>query len=211
MARAVKKRSYTSPIRAEQAAQTRRRILDAAGELFEAQGYARTTMSAIAEASGVATDTVYAVLGAKARVLTALIDHRLAPAGETSVLDRPEAQADPRQLLHRFAPDVTAVVERVRPIYEVLRMAAAVDANLAAIVVAMDRSRLGHMREVAGWLAARGPLRVEVEEAAQILWTLTSPDVARMLRDGCGWDGPRHAAWLEDTLAHALLAQQELP
>ena len=76
----VKKRSYSSAVRKEQAAQTRARILEAAGELFESNGYARTTIAAIAERAGVAADTVYAIFGNKARVLTALIDVRLAPA-----------------------------------------------------------------------------------------------------------------------------------
>jgi len=209
--KAVKKRSYSSRLRAEQSTQTRLRILKAAGALFESQGYAQTTMRAIAEAAGVATDTVYAVFGAKARVLTALIDHRLAPAGETSVLDRPEAQAvraapDARTLLHLFAGDVTEVVERVRPMYEVVRTAAAVDPELAGVLAEMDGYRMAHMREVAGWLADRAALGLEVERAAEIIWTLTSPDVARMLRDSCGWSAAQHAAWLEAALTSTLLA-----
>jgi AcrR family transcriptional regulator len=211
MAKAVKKRSYSSRLRAEQSAQTRLRILESAGSLFESQGYARTTMRAIAEGAGVATDTVYAVFGAKARVLTALIDQRLAPAGETSVLNRPEAQAvraapDARTLVHRFAADVTEVVERVRPMYEVLRTAAAVDPELAVILVEMDGYRMAQMREVAGWLADRATLGLEFERAAEIIWTLTSPDVARMLRDSCGWSAAQHADWLEAVLTSTLLA-----
>src|SRR6476620_11598448 len=90
----VNKRSYSSAVRQEQAVQTRTRILDAAGDLFAANGYARTTVRAIADAANVAVDTVYAVFGTKARVLTALIDLRLAPAaGVANVMDRPEAQA----------------------------------------------------------------------------------------------------------------------
>ncbi|MGE0796247.1 MAG: TetR family transcriptional regulator, partial [Acidimicrobiia bacterium] len=54
MANSVKKRSYSSPVRQEQAALTRRRILDAAGELFAARGYARSTVKAVAERANVA-------------------------------------------------------------------------------------------------------------------------------------------------------------
>jgi AcrR family transcriptional regulator len=211
MGKAVKgRRSYSSTVRAEQAAQTRARILQAAGSRFEADGYARTTVRAIAAAAGVAADTVYAVFGTKARILTALIDQRLAPAGEANVMDRPQAQAvhdepDPRRQLHRFAADMTEVVERVRPIYEVLQTAAAVDPEMAGILAEMDGYRLGNMRRVAGWMAERGPLRVNVDRAAEILWVLASPDMARLLRDGRGWTRQQHAAWLEDTLARTLL------
>src|SRR4051812_49137479 len=94
MAKRVKKRSYKSPIREEHAARTRARILDAAGQLFEEQGYARSSIRAIADTAGVAPDTVYAVFGTKARVLTALVDRRLAPAaGVDNVMDRPELLA----------------------------------------------------------------------------------------------------------------------
>jgi hypothetical protein len=44
-----------------------------------------------------------------------------------------------------------------------------------------------------------------VSEAGDILWTLTSPEVHRLLRDGCGWSHERFARWLEATLATALL------
>src|ERR1700716_3556721 len=96
----VKKRSYTSIVRKEQAALTRSLIVDAAVDLFTSQGYARTTVRAIAERAGVAPDTVYASFGSKVRVLTAVIDSRLAPSGVDNVMDRPEAVAvrdDPDQ------------------------------------------------------------------------------------------------------------------
>ena len=88
-------RKYSSAVRDEQAARTRARILDAASELFLERGYARTTMKDIADLAGVARDTVHAVFGSKARVLTALIDLRLVPDGSVaSVTQRPDAQAD---------------------------------------------------------------------------------------------------------------------
>ena len=50
------KRSYNSAVRREQAARTRARILDAAGTLFEANGYRPTTIRHIAETAEVAVD-----------------------------------------------------------------------------------------------------------------------------------------------------------
>ena len=159
MSEPVKKRPYSSPVREEQAARTRARILGAAGELFEASGYGRTTVRQIAEAAGVAVDTVYAVFGNKARVLTALIDQRMAPdAGVGNVLDRPEAQAvrdepDPRRQLHLFALDMAAISTRVRPVYEILRTASAVEPEMAAIHAEMDGYRLPEHdgRRRGGW------------------------------------------------------------
>src|ERR1700757_405553 len=96
MSKPVKTRSYNSPVRREHAARTRQRILNAPGALFVHQGYGTTSVRQIADAAQVAPDTVYATFGSKARVLTALLDIRLAPGGQASALDRPAAQA-PRQ------------------------------------------------------------------------------------------------------------------
>ena len=57
------KRKYDSPLRREQATQTRARILEAAGSLFESNGYALATIRQIADGAGVAPDTVYATFG----------------------------------------------------------------------------------------------------------------------------------------------------
>jgi AcrR family transcriptional regulator len=205
------RRPYSSAVRREQAAQTRSRIVEAAGELFLAAGYARTTIREIADRAGVAPDTVYAVFGSKARVLTALIDARLAPApGVANVMDRPEAQAvrdepDARRQIELFAGDIAEISERVRPVYEILRTASAVEPDLAPVFAEMDGYRFRNMSQVANWFAARGPLRVDVDRAAEIIWTLASPDVARMLCDRQGWTREQYADWLADTLTRTLL------
>src|SRR5215470_8272429 len=211
MSKPVKTRSYNSPARREQAARTRQRILDAAGDLFVGQGYGTTSIRQIAGAARVAPDTVYATFGSKARLLTALIDIRLAPGGQASILDRPEAQAilaepDPRQLLRLFARDYAAMSERVRPISEVLRTAKAVEPDMATVREEMEAHRFHYMRTIVQRLASRAELRVPLNRAAQIVWTLASPDVGRMLCDVQGWTTGQYADWLEDTLATTLLA-----
>ncbi len=214
MPKPVKKRAYSSVVRRQQAATTRSRILEAAGERFVSNGYGRTTIREIAEAANVADDTVYAVFGTKARVLTALIDQRLAPAaGVDNVLNRPEAQAvrdepDQRRQLGLFARDMAAVSTRVRPVFEIMRTASAVEPEMAVIYGEMNAHRLANMRRVAGWIAAHGPLRVEVDRAGEIIWALASPDVARMFCDGQGWTQKQYAEWLEDALARVLLPDE---
>jgi AcrR family transcriptional regulator len=213
----VRKRPYSSAVRQEQAARTRVRILEAAGHLFESNGYARTTITAIAQQAGVANDTVYATFGSKARILTALIDERLAAGtGVGNVLDRPEAQAvrgqpDQRDQLHLFARDMAAISTRVRPLFEILRTASAVEPDMAAVHAEMDAYRLANMRTAAAWIAAHGPLRVDVERAGETIWVLASPDVARMLCEGQGWSQDQYADWLEDTLVRILLPDRRRP
>jgi len=211
MSKPVKKRVYESPVRQEQAAQTRARIVDAAGSLFEAKGYARTTIRQIAEAAGVAVDTVYATFGSKPRVLTALIDERLAAGtGVANVMERLEALAvrdetDQHRQIALLARDLAATVARVGPVFEIMRAAASVEPQMAAIYAEMQGYRAKNMRRAIDWVAARGPMRVDVERAADTLWVLAAPDVARLLCQGRGWSTDDYAAWLEDTLVRALL------
>jgi AcrR family transcriptional regulator len=206
----VKPRNYNSPVRREQAARTRQRILDAAADLFISLGYGATSIRAIAQAAQVAADTVYATFGSKARLLTALIDLRLAPGGESSVLERPQVQAmrderDPRQFLRLFANDYATISERVRPVSEVLRTAKAVEPEMAAVRDEIEGYRLQYVQTVVGWLAERSDLRVPPSRAAQIAWALASPDVGRMLCDVQGWTAEEYADWLARTLITTLL------
>jgi AcrR family transcriptional regulator len=203
-------RNYSSEVRREQAERTRTRIVEAAGASFETKGYARTTVRSIADQAGVAPDTVYPVVGTKARVLTAVIDARLAPAGEPNVLDRPEAHAirdepDQRRQIELLALDLAGVLERVRGVYEILRTAASVEPDMAQIHTEMDRYRLANMQRAISWIAANGPLRVDEASAAESLWVLASPDVSRMLLDGRGWTIDRYVAWLTATITRVLL------
>ena len=212
MTEPVKTRRYQSRLRREQAALTRERILDAAGELFVRQGYGTTSIRQIAAGAAVAPDTVYATFGSKARLLTALLDIRLAPGGEASILDRPEVrrlrdERDPRQFLRAFARDYAAMSERVRPTSEVLRTAKAVEPEMAVVREEIEGYRFQFMRTIVEWLAAMTTLRTSVERATQIVWTLASPDVGRMLCDVQGWTADEYAAWLEETLAETLLPE----
>jgi len=210
MDRPVKSRSYESPIRREQAEATRARILDAASGLFEANGYGATTIAAIAKDAGVAADTVYKTFGTKSRVLTALIDRALAPAGEANVRDRPEAMAirdetDQRQQIHLFAADMARLQQRVGPVFEILRTASGTEPTMVEVLAEMNRHRLDNMRGVVEWIRANGPLRMDTARAAETVWAVTSPDVARLLFDGRHWSKKRYADWLEDVLERTLL------
>lgn len=211
MATVKRQRTYSSAVRDEQAARTRARILDAASELFLQRGYGRATMKDIADRAGVARDTVHAVFGSKAQVLTALIDQRLVPDGSVAnVTQRTDAQGikdelDQRRQIELFANFISAISTHLRPVFEILRTAAAVEPEMAATFEQMNRFRLQNMRTYARWFAARGPLRVSTRRAGEVIWALTSPDVARMLCDELGWSEAQHASWLADSLTRTLL------
>ena len=110
--------------------------------------------------------------------------------------------------MHLFAKEITLLSARVRPVFEILRTASAVEPEMAAVYAEQEEFRRRNMRLVAGWIDARGPLRVDVERAAEIMWVLASPDVARLLCDVRGWSVDEHAAWLEETLVRSLLISE---
>jgi AcrR family transcriptional regulator len=205
------RRKYVSAVRGEQAARTRARILDAASELFLERGYARTTMKDVAAQAEVARDTVHATFGSKAQMLTALIDQRLVPDDSVAnVTERPDAMAirdevDQRQQIELFARFIAAISTELRPVFEILRTASAVEPEMAKVFEEMDRFRMKNMQTYARWIAARGPLRVSTRRAGEMIWAVASPDVARMLCDEIGWTESQHARWIADTLIRTLL------
>ena len=207
------KRPYDSSLRKQQANQTRMRILDAAQSLFAARGYPASTVEAIAAGSGVAVDTVYAAFGSKRGVLQALLNVRVGgDEEELDLLDRAGPQAvqrepDQKAQLAAFAADVSAIVERARPVDDIIRGAAAVDADIAAFRSEAQAYRYRNTRQLISWLAAKGPLAqgLTQDDAAAIVWTMTSPEVHGLLRVARGWSAERYAAWLAQSLARILL------
>src|SRR5262245_49994261 len=125
------KRTYNSPRRREQAAATRRRILDAARRLFDRQGYAATTMAAIAGEAGVALKTVYLAFETKSGVLRALWNVTLrgddgdVPVAEQAWYLETLAEPDPERQLRRNAHNSRLGKERVAAVAEMIRSGAA--------------------------------------------------------------------------------------
>jgi len=206
-------RPYDSMLRKEQARQTRARILDAAQNLFAEHGYANTTVAATAAAAGVAVDTVYATFGNKAGVLHALFDVRVggddAPL-EVTEREGPQAvrrEPSQKRQIAGFAHGVAEILERSRPVDDVMRGAAAVDADIAALRARMQEGRYANLRQFAGWLAANGPLRggLTADDAAAVVWAVASPEVHGLLRVGRGWSAERYRDWLAMTLTRTLL------
>jgi AcrR family transcriptional regulator len=218
MSDAVKpRRSYHSLVRAQRAQATRRRILDAAARRFLTDGYPATTIDAVAADAAVAAKTIYYLFGDKRGLLKQVMDVTLAGNDEpVPVLD----QADPQQVraesdqgrqIELTARGTAARLERIRPMDDILRSAAAIDRDAAALRQDIQlRQRRAAMRIIAGWIAANGPLRddMSTEQAGDILWVLTSPDIHRLYRTDCGWTPEQYTTWLTKAAVDALLPSQ---
>src|SRR5262245_36718523 len=133
------RRRYDATRRQAAAAKTRHTIARAARELFLARGYAATTMAAIAEAAGVAHDTVYATFGPKAALFRHLVEIALSgtdepiPALERDIVRQARAEPDQGRILDLLAHTIRLIHERLAPLVEVLSVAAQTDAELKAV------------------------------------------------------------------------------
>jgi AcrR family transcriptional regulator len=214
MARAVKPtRRYESPRRREQAAATRADILRSAEALFAAQGYAATTMAAIAAAAGVSLKTVYVAFETKAGVLRALWNVRLrgdegdAPVAERQwyleVLEEP----DPARQLRLNARNSRAGKLRIGTVVEVIRSAAGADPDIAELWARIGTEYRANQREIVESIAGKGALRegLDVDHAADILWAVNHPTVWELLVGQRGWTPERYEQWCADTACGQLL------
>jgi AcrR family transcriptional regulator len=207
------KRSYDSPRRREQAAATRRDILEAAQRLFERQGFAATKMAEIASEAGVALKTVYAAFETKSGVLRALW-HMLLRGDEDDVpvmarqwylevLEEP----DPERQLRLNARNARAVKERIAPLLDVIRHAAPLDAETAALWERIQSDFYDNQGAIVKSLSARGALApgLDVTRAADLLWTLNHPDLWQLLVAQRGWTAGQWEQWFADTSCAQLL------
>jgi TetR/AcrR family transcriptional regulator, regulator of autoinduction and epiphytic fitness len=201
--------------RARKALETRRRVLDAAEALFTRDGYAATTMTAIAEHADVAVQTLYAVFGSKRAILTELIDSRV--VGDDHAASLPgredwramEREPDPQQQLALFAQIATRIGNRSAAINEIMAQAAGADPEIAAIYQQQRQSRYRDERRIARSLARKGALREGLSEtqAADIIWAIGTTRTYRALVGERRWTTDQYERWLKDLLARALLAE----
>ncbi|WP_169914751.1 TetR/AcrR family transcriptional regulator [Rhodococcoides yunnanense] len=208
------KRSYNSALRREQAEATRLRIIRSARTLFLERGFAKTSVPAIAAAAEVSADTIYHVFTNKRTLLEQLVGLDIGGDEDpTPIMERPPAlavrdAADQRTQIHLFAAGIAQQVARIRPVDDILIGAAAVDSSIAELRSDIqDRQRRSAMTRIASWIAERGPLAVDIETAGTTIWSLTSPEMHRMLCDRSGWSTDRYAHWLTHTLTSVLLGE----
>ena len=210
----VKRRRYESPLRRDRARETRAAVLQAGYARFLSVGYASTTLAAVAADASVSVDTVYKTFGSKRGLLAAVMDVNVGGDDEpVAVLDRElpqrmRAEPDQRVQVAMFAAGMAGELERMRPLDDVLRSAAAADPEVAAARHEQnDRQRHAAMTTVVGWIRTRGPLRdgLDLDTAADVVWALTSPEMHHMLLDTRGWDRTKYEDWLRITLELSLL------
>ncbi len=211
--RQVKRRAYDATRRRQAAEATRRSILEAARGLFLERGYAAATMPAIARAAGVALDTVYAAVGRKPALFRLLVELAISgaqdpvPAEERDYVRAIRAEPDAGRKLEIYAAALRPIHRRLAPLFLVLQAAAPQDEGLRALWREISERRAANMRLLARDLEAAGGLRedLSVEDVADTIWALNSPEIYLLLVEQRGWAAERFQRWLVDAWKRLLL------
>jgi AcrR family transcriptional regulator len=218
MAERVKpKRRYHSPRRREQADATRLAILEAAHRLFERQGYGATTMAAIAAEAGVALKTVYLAFETKSGVLRALWNLRLRAGTEKVPIAQQEwyrevlEEPDPERQLRLNARNSRAAKLRIATVLEVIDTAAPLDSDIARLWNRIQSDYHANQRAIVESLNEKGALKagLDVDRAADILWTINHPKMWHLLIGERGWTPEGYEQWTGDLACSQLLDRPE--
>jgi AcrR family transcriptional regulator len=214
MTRILTKRAYDSSARRKAAQATRQSIIDAARRVFLEKGYAAATMPAIARAAGIAMDTVYATVGKKPSLFRLLVEaaisgsDRAVPPEERDYVRAIRAETDAARKLQLYAGALRSIQSRLAPLFRVLQGAAPLDPDLDALWRGISQRRAKNMRLLAQDLAATGRLRpdLSVAKAADIIWSMNSPEFYLLLVEQRGWSPQEFERWLANAWIRLLLA-----
>jgi AcrR family transcriptional regulator len=206
------KRRYDASRRRQAAARTRAAILEAARQLFAERGYAATQMTAIADRAGVALDTVYASVGRKPDLARLLIETAISgtdqaiPAEQRDYVQAIRAAPDASTKIAIYAAAVAAIAPRLAPVLAIIQQAASGEPELAALWAQIAERRAANMRRFVADLASVHPLRLDPDQAADIVWATNAPELCQLLVGQRGWTPQRYERFLTDTWHRLLLA-----
>lgn len=209
----VNKRSNS---RREKAAATRRSILEAAQQLFSENGYAGTTMQAIADEANVAVQTVYFVFHTKGELLRQLI---LSAGGRpdepTETMDRDWVEeamtdSDGRRSIALMVEHGNDIYARVAPFWEAIRHGASTEPEVAETWQSIVEQRRLGIRQIVESIAAQGRLRegLSIDHAADIVYGLHRPETLAVFVVEREWLLEDYKEWSYDLLCHQLLGSE---
>lgn len=213
----ARKHPYRSELRAQQAAATRQLVLDTATCLFIERGYAATSIDLIAETAGVGRSTVFSAAGGKPWLLKTAYDRAIVGDDEqVPLVERPQvrklfAMTDPAEIVGGYVDVLSDAVQRVSRLYEVVRSAAGLDAEVHQLWTDISSQRLTGAQTVAALLKRKRGLRkrLSADTARDIIWIYNDPGLHYALVNERGWSQQRYRTWLLETFRQQLLAPRQ--
>lgn len=199
-------RTYRSPLRQAQAAQTRASIVDAARELFDKHGYAATTLDMIAGQSSTSPNTVYAIFRTKTAILHAILQAVNPEQVSAEAVAAASEEGEPRRQLRKLVERYVALNSAADGVFSIASGAALTDPDAAKWWETAQNSEWHEFHALATkWNTAGGLLEsLSAEDATNSLWAMTRPSLIRSFVHDCGWTVDRCVEWLTGALEHAL-------
>lgn len=206
------KRPYQQRLRAETAAQTRQRIIEAARAALGAQPRRGFNVSEIAEQARVVRSTVYTVFGSREGLLRAVAED-MVERGGWQRMRAAFRDPDARTAVIRNIEAGTALAAGEYAVTAGISSLATVDADAAVVAAEMDVQRVRGITDLVRRLGEQGYLRDDVtpDWAVDVLFLLTSWNTYDQLRSGRGLDQPAIAERLITTFTRTLCRPETLP
>jgi hypothetical protein len=104
-----------------------------------------------------------------------------------------------------YAAAMRAIAARLGPVLAILQQAALTDPQLATLWQEISARRAANMRLFAADLASVSALRMDLDEAADIIWATNAPELYQLLTTQRGWSPERYERFLADAWHRLLL------
>ena len=201
----------TSTYRQRQAQETKDRVIAAARALMARNGWAATSIEAIAADAGVSPQTIYAAFGSKRALLTGMREAMLRDAKIPALMEAAASEAHASRRLQLWASLVRRQMQTSYDVISIHRQAAASDPAVAsayrAVLDNRARAFATFIHDMSGQLADG----IDERTATDILWALSNEELYRELVKERGWSASRYEAWLGATLVAQLVGFGERP
>ncbi len=204
------KRAYHSPKRQERAAETRRKVLEAAADVFDELGYAGTRMAMIAERAGVSVESVHGV-GSKGFLLVEAFKLRYAGEAEwDSIFESGRAAEilsidDPVKGLDAWMEFQASANRAAAGLWAAVCAAVPAEPTVARLHEELWESRRRTFEGTVRWMIDIGIIdRSTPDDAVPSLAarvsTLTSFETYDQLVEHWGWPSDDYETWLRQAL-----------
>lgn len=202
-----KKRTYNSENRNAQAAQTRRRILESAKQLFQLEGFECVTIEKLAQAAEVSMPTIYSLFQSKRGILFALMDEALPTEEFNALVEEGKQEKSAKKRLMITAKLSRQLYDSERAQIDIFQGASLLAPELKEQQKEREQRRYLRQEEFVKTLMKDKALLkdLSLSQARDILWAFTGRDIYRVFVVERGWTSEQYEKWLAQLLITTLL------
>ena len=117
---------------------------------------------------------------------------------------------DQLQLIKKFASDIYTIMQRMSPVFALLRSTARTDPEIMALMNKLLMERLDGMSFFVNQLSRIGPMKEQTltNQANVSVWAISSAEVFTLMTQDLGWSKEEYTAWLSSSLERLLIPEQ---